>query len=294
MSDQKNDPASDVKNEFNPNKKKILENNFMSGITVPIAIVLVGALIIFGVTKMLSTDRNHRDLVQEMQSKTFGNRWIAAYELSKLVAGQSIPKEEVPWLIENLGVILEKTIDERTKNFIVITFGSLRHRAAIPYLEKAIDDKNNEISFNALVAVGNLPEGLTVNWAKVMEKLESEDEGLKHAAILALASKRVESARELIEAKLRDPSVTIRYAAATALVNYKSEMAVDTLKEILNLTENKFFNAVKLQKLKIGVVAAIGREKWRLFENDLAQLAESTEDLRVETTTRQALNLLKN
>jgi hypothetical protein len=60
----------------------------MSGIAVPIAIVLVGALIIFGVTKMLSSGKNHRDLIDEMNSKTFGNRWVAAYELSKFLAAQ--------------------------------------------------------------------------------------------------------------------------------------------------------------------------------------------------------------
>ena len=40
-------------------QKKILENPFVGSLVVPIAIVLVGALIIFGVTKMLSSERLH-------------------------------------------------------------------------------------------------------------------------------------------------------------------------------------------------------------------------------------------
>jgi hypothetical protein len=79
--------------------KKILESSPLSGIAVPIAIVLVGGMIIFGVTKMLSSGKDHRDLVEEMNSKTFGNRWVAAYELSKFLAAQKIPKEDMPWVI---------------------------------------------------------------------------------------------------------------------------------------------------------------------------------------------------
>ena len=84
-----------------PGGKKLLENRYLSNFMVPVAILLVGALIIFGVTKMLSTERTYRDLVREMQSKTFGNRWIAAFELSKLLAAKKIPPDEFPWLILN-------------------------------------------------------------------------------------------------------------------------------------------------------------------------------------------------
>ena len=85
-----------------PSPRKLLENKYISSFMVPLAIILVGALIIFGITKMLSTERTYRDLVREMQSKTFGNRWIAAYELSKLISTNRIPPSEHPWLVENL------------------------------------------------------------------------------------------------------------------------------------------------------------------------------------------------
>lgn len=77
-------------------KKKLLENNMFNGIAIPIAIVLVGALIIFGVTKILSSERDYKDLVREVQSKTFGNRWVAAFELAKVLSAQKIPAEDIP------------------------------------------------------------------------------------------------------------------------------------------------------------------------------------------------------
>ena len=67
-------------------QKRILERPFYSGLVVPTAIILVGALIVFGVMKLLSNERSHRDLINELHSKTFGNRWVAAYELSKVLS----------------------------------------------------------------------------------------------------------------------------------------------------------------------------------------------------------------
>ena len=93
-------------------QKKILENPFVGSLVVPIAIVLFGSLIIFGVTKMLSAERSYKDLVQEIQSKTFGNKWVAAYELSKQINSSQIPVEDYPWLIENLSLAYKKISDQ--------------------------------------------------------------------------------------------------------------------------------------------------------------------------------------
>ena len=106
-------------------KKKLLDNPVASGLVVPIAIVLVGALIVFGVTKLLSTERSYKDLVREMHTKTFGNRWVAAFELSKLISNSRIPKEEIPWLLENLTEIYDESQDPRTRQFTVVAAGAL-------------------------------------------------------------------------------------------------------------------------------------------------------------------------
>ena len=104
-------------------KKKILENPLASGVVVPIAVVLVGALVVFGVTKLLSSERSYKDLVREMHTKTFGNRWVAAFELSKLISSERIPAEDIPWLIENLSEIYNSAKDARTRQFTVVAAG---------------------------------------------------------------------------------------------------------------------------------------------------------------------------
>ena len=132
--------------------KKLLEKSPLSGITVPIAIVLVGALIIFGVTRMLSSGKNHRDLVEELNSKTFGNRWVAAYELSKYLAASRIPPQDVPWVAENLIITYKQSVDARTRNFLILALGALNHPSAYPVFNQALDDEDPQVRFNAVVA----------------------------------------------------------------------------------------------------------------------------------------------
>ena len=65
---------------------------------------------------MLTTDRSYQDLLTEMESKSFGNKWVAAYELSKVIASSQVPKEEIPELIKRLGYIYKSSsVDPRTR-----------------------------------------------------------------------------------------------------------------------------------------------------------------------------------
>ena len=285
---------NDIRRELTPaTRKKLLGNRMASGLVVPLVIVLVGAGIIFGVTKMLSSGRTHRDLVKEMQSRTFGNRWVAAFELSKLVAGQGIPPSEVPWLVDNLSSLYRETVDGRTRNFIVLALGALKHPTALPLLELALESPDPNVAFNAVVAVGNLPEGMEVHWPKVAKLATSPDPGIRHAAVLTLAAKRVDGAQQIIGARLQDESIAVRYAAALALVQYRSEDAVATVREILQRESHEQFDSAKWQKLRLGLISAIGRQRWREFSQDLEKVVQQTNDLRIETTAKEALNLLK-
>ena len=82
--------------------KKILENPFLASAVVPIAVVLTAIVIVMGLTKLLTIEKDYHNLVEEMSSKTFGNRWVAAFELSKVLANQKVPRDEIPWLVDNL------------------------------------------------------------------------------------------------------------------------------------------------------------------------------------------------
>lgn len=279
--------------------KKILESSPLSGIAVPIAIVLVGGLIIFGVTKMLSSGKDHRDLIEEMNSKTFGNRWVAAYELSKFLASSKIPKEDMPWVIENLSKVYYETVDARTRNFVVLALGSLKNPLALGVLNKALQDIDPMVKFNAVVSLGNMEKGTDIDWPAVEALLQqNEDPGLKQVALFTLASHQQPKVEELALALLTSDQRTLRYAAATVLIHYKRSEALPLISEIFELkydnnTQSEL-NGAEIEGLKINILENLEKSKW----NEAAALVEKLEsndsNVRVTTKAIQTLKILKN
>ncbi len=279
--------------------KKILESSPMSGIAVPIAIVLVGALIIFGVTKMLSSGKNHRDLIDEMNSKTFGNRWVAAYELSKFLAGNKIPKEDIPWVIENLISVYETSADANTRNFVVVALGSLNNPLCVDLLNKALKDPDPKTRFNAIAALGNMPKGTPIDWVE-MEHLvkQTDDIGAKHAALLTLASHDFAGVEQFAQSLLQYSEKTVRYAAATVLIKYKKEEALPTLNEIMSLrydvAQAGEFNGAQVEGLKINVLSFIEKYQWKEMTDWVSQIEKNDTNVKVATKAKQVVNVLKN
>lgn len=279
-------------------KKKLLEKPLFASMVVPVAIVLVSAFIIFGVMKMLSSERNHRDLINEMHSKTFGNRWVAAFELSKLLTASKIPQNEITWVIQNLSQIFSETPDARTRNFIIIALGTFNSEDILPTLEKGLNDLDSQVKFNAVVTLGNLPQTTSFDWTKLYPLLESSDPGLLQAVILTLANHKVERADQLIVKNLKNSEISVRYAAATALLNYQNLEADPIIHEILNLDPRgeikRFFNPSQVESLQLNVLNAISRNNAKNYFTLVLKVASNNLNVRVSTKAKEVLNSLKN
>ncbi len=285
--------------EQNGPSKKILESSPLSGIAVPIAIVLVGALIIFGVTKMLSSGKNHRDLVEEMNSKTFGNRWVAAYELSKFLAAQKIPAEDMPWVIENLSTVYRDSVDSRTRNFVVLALGSLNNPLSLKVLNAALEDQDPQVKFNAVVSLGNMSKGSDIQWDKVEALLQQDqDLGLKQVTLLTMAAHQRPNTEEKALSLLNSPERTIRYAAATVLIQNKNREAVPLLEEILNLRYDVAkageLNGAQVESLKVNVLENLEKSKWNDLSDVVKKVEQDDTNVRVTTKAKQVLKVLKN
>ncbi len=276
--------------------KKILENPFVGSLVVPIAIVLVGALVIFGVTKMISSEHSYKDLVREMQSKTFGNKWVAALELSKLISAKRIPEEDIPWLIDNLDQVYSNTIDFRTKDFVVVAAGALNDSRALKIIKKGLNEDNKDILFHSIVSLGNIKTIESFDWTKVISFLDSEDHALVQAAALVLSTHRVEGAREkLIDLSKNGEGYGIRYAAGTGLIYFKDEASLPVVSEILSLNKNSHngsLGAEKIRALKINVINAIGKEQWSRLATLLDRMIQREEDLHTLGRAKEVKNLL--
>jgi HEAT repeat protein len=279
--------------------KKILESSPLSGLTVPLAIILVGALIIFGVTKMLSTGKNHRDLVEELNSKTFGNRWIAAYELSKFVASQKIPKEDLPWVIENLSQVYFESVDARTRNFIVLTLGALKSPLVLSTLNKALSDEDPHVKFNSLVALGNMTVGAILDWDKIEELSNLQgDSGIRQAALLCMASHNFSKAQAKALEFLQSSDNNLRYTAALVLVKYKDTSAISVINEIFALgydsAKSGLLNGAQVEGLKVSLLENIQKASWTEMLDKVAEVEKSDPNVRVTTKAKLALKILKN
>lgn len=290
---------SEENKEHSSPSKKILESSPLSGIAVPIAIVLVGALIIFGVTKMLSSGKNHRDLVEELNSKTFGNRWVAAYELSKFLAAQKIPKEDMPWVIENLSQVYRETIDPRTRNFVVLALGSLNNPASLPVLNAALEDQDPQVKFNAVVSLGNMNKDSVIDWPKVEALLkQTDDPGIQQVALFCLASHDRPNTQELALPFLNSSEKTMRYASATVLVKYKNQEAMPVLNEIMALkydvAQAGELNGAQVEGLKLSVLENVEKSKWNELKTWIEKIEKDDSNVRVQTKAKQVLNSLKN
>ncbi len=279
--------------------KKILESSPLSGITVPIAIVLVGAFIIFGVTKMLSSGKDHRDLIEEMNSKTFGNRWVAAYELSKFLASSKIPKEDMPWVIENLSKVYYESVDGRTRNFVVLALGSLKNPLTLNVLNKALDDLDPQVKFNAVVSIGNLGKNESILWDKIEAlALQDQDFGLKQVSLYALASHDRPKTSEIARSLISSSEKTARFAAANVLIHYQMNDALPVIEEIVALKyDDKSpdgLNGAQVEGLKTNLLENIEKSKWVDLAGMVEKLESSDPNIRVQTKAKQVLKVLKN
>jgi len=281
-------------------KKKLLENPIANGVIVPIAIILVGAIVVFGVTKLLSTERSYKDLVREMHTKTFGNRWVAAFELSKLISSSQIPQEEIPWLVDNLSEIYDEAQDPRTRQFSVVAAGALQTSDSVKLLGKAIGDSDEKVRFHAVVALGNLPQSVKFsNWSKVLEYLtQTKDIGMSQAAALALATHRVLEAEPLLVKLLDSDNKILRYTVASALVNYKNEKALPILKQVLILEPGKSgggsLNEDQVVALKLSLLNSIKNNEWNVLKTVVQRVANTDKSLKVVESAKDVLKRLKN
>lgn len=264
------------------NTKKIYDSNIFSGIGIPIAIVLGGALIVFGITKMLSSDRSYKDLVGEMKSKTFGNRWVAAYELSKVLNHSQVPEEEIPELVGELQQIYQSTDDPRTKQFIIAAAATIKGPITSDLLKIALTAGDASAKFHAVVGFSRYSKNdlPSVPTNELINILNADDEVLAQSAALALATFEIPEAQEHLVSKLSQAPLGLRFSSALALIAYRNEKALPLLKQIMGddlANDQEFkkrFQAKQILDLKLNILSSIEKYQWT-FAYDIVKEAAS-------------------
>jgi hypothetical protein len=122
--------------------------------------------------------------------------------------------------------------------------------------------------------------------------------GLKQVSLLAMATHKQPKAEEISLGLLNSSEKTIRYAAATVLVNYKRAEAKPVLEEIMNLRYDVALagelNGAQVEGLKINVLTILENSNWKELQSWVAQIAENDTNVKVATKAKQVANMLKN
>lgn len=281
---------------FKESFKKQVNTSYSTfgNIKVIFSIILVGILIVWGINKIITVDRTHRDLIRDLQSRSFGNKWVVAYELSKYISGNQIPVNDMPWVIENLVSLYKTSKDERTRDFVIVALGGLRTRLTFPYLINALDDSSDKVKFHALTALGNSKENDISKWKKVLKFLDNKDVGLRQSAIFVLSTHKIPSAEIKIVELLSDNNIGVRYAAATALIYYRNIQSIPTLKEILKLDsfpkKDFIFSEGKVVALKLNILFALQKEKWNPIKDFIISLGTTEKNMKILTEIKKYNN----
>jgi hypothetical protein len=281
------------------NFKKIL-----TALVVPLGALAIAGLIMFGINKMLTTEPNYKELVEELDNTTFGNKWIAAYELSKYLNSNKIPELDKPWFIGKLISIFNKTEDEKTKSFLIVALSNFPHESVQNFMRNVIIDKNfnNSIKFNALYYFGNFnskfPEHMIqdeealLKESEIIALLSSEDLGIVQVAIFMLANRKSKISLDVIAKLLDHQDRNIKYAAAISLIGYKDKRALDLLKEILSLkypeTKDRSLIA-QYDNWKINVLNALIKSQWRILVDQISQLSRDNSNLTLSVKAKEVL-----
>ncbi|MDA8792696.1 hypothetical protein N9N67_05590 [Bacteriovoracaceae bacterium] len=295
----------------------VMEESKGSNILIPIGIIALAIVLIVGITRMLSSEKTYQDLVQDLESKTFGNRWVAAYELSKYMASNKIGDEDRLWLSENLSRLYLNEAEPRTRHFLILSLGALKDIKLVPIFEKAIYDTDEKIRYSAVVAISQLPkQKLSMDWSKIISLLESsqsnEDTGLKHVVMLTLSTHQISDAKPAIRAILRSGGSRLdRYNAALALLNYKDPEAQSTIEEILtfpfsylngskndvlkgqNIAPTQDLTDAQLEALKLNILTIIGKKDLQSYLGIVQKIREDNANIKVQTKAIEVLNKLK-
>jgi len=283
-------------------KERIQNTSPFSGIAVPLLIVALAVLIIVGVTKMLSNDKSYVSLVEELRDKTFGNRWVAAFELSKYLASSQIPKEDYPWLEEQLIDLYKRNEnDPRTRHFLVLAAGHIQGERSIELMHQALSDPDREVLFASLSSLGRLTTvPSNFNWADVIKLTSSDDEILVHTALVVLTHHRVTAVIPILKDKLKySEAKNIKDVSAIALLHFNSYEGFDRLVEILRAPYITGQDSLKVEANKLNVIGAASAvvKTFGMLQPNLVvilqEVAKADQNVQVSLRAKELLLTLK-
>lgn len=217
MSDSRQTESTPVPRETETEPEQGFARELAQFFIVPSLIVLlcVGVFLMFG---LISGERKGvRDFLQDVRTSRGGDRWQAAFEMSRAIAQHPQTRADQR-LVDDISAVIraEGKDDPKVRKYLIIALENLGSRSAGPVIIEALSDPDPEVRLQAARALGAIGsvQGAAGPLAGL---LEDEDAGIRKVALFALGQTRDRSAIPALQPKLEDPIEDIRWNAALAL-----------------------------------------------------------------------------
>jgi len=184
---------------------------------VPSLIVLlcVGIFLMFGL--ITSEGKTAEDYLQEVRKGRGSERWLAAFELSRLLAARKQTEADGPLVAEIVTLLNEeKDGDAAVRIYLISALESLHHPDAAAPLIGSLGDPDPNVRLHAAKALGAF-EGVSEAVGPLAGLLDDEDPALRKVAIHALGRTHDRAAVAALLPRLDDPVQDVRWNAALAL-----------------------------------------------------------------------------
>ncbi|HEY3176474.1 MAG TPA: HEAT repeat domain-containing protein [Candidatus Polarisedimenticolia bacterium] len=262
---------------------------------VPSLIVLlcVGVFIMFGL--LSSENKSARDFLQEVRTRRGGDRWQAAFELSRAI-GKQPERGADPRLMADIISALhqEGREDPQVRKYLIIALERLGSPEGGPAIIEALGDSDPEVRLHAARALGTLGD-VAGAAGPLTGLLDDEDPAIRKVAIHALGRTHDPAAIPALLPLLEDPAEEIRWNAALALAVLGDGSGVGVISRMIDRSHlDKVEGITEDQKVSAMVngIQAIYLLKDASFSARLRELGEKDPSLNVREIALKAAESL--
>jgi HEAT repeat protein len=193
------------------------------------AFVVGIAVFVFWLFGSLAVDRKTpAELLSDVRTGSRNQRWQAAFELTKKLPALTDPAEKAAFSAAAIQAFQGAEADDpRVRRYLTLVLGRLGDPKAVPLLEAALSDKDEETRLYALWALALVGDPKSA--PRVRPLLESEDPGVRKTAAFAAGRMEDGEAIPALKKLLEDPVTDVRWNAALALATLDDASGRDVL-----------------------------------------------------------------
>lgn len=224
--------AGETQAEAEPEQGFIRELSQFFVIPSLIVLLCVGIFIMFGM--IASEKKDAGAFLQEIREGHGSKRWMAAFELSRLI-------DQQPELLRDKA--LERDIIEALRNtshaepavrmYLITALERLGHRSAAPAIIACLADADPNVRLQAAKAIGSF-QGVSEAVKPLSGLLDEDDPSMRKVAIYALGQTRDPAAIPLLKPRLEDHQEDVRWNTALALATLGDDAGLGVIAKMLD------------------------------------------------------------